>query len=61
VRGAEITANCALCRQYCGVSTAMLNGGMSGWWALGAFKEDGIYMFTVPDISNAGTVINIFT
>jgi hypothetical protein len=35
----------------------MLNGGRLGkfgWLALGAFKDDVVYVFTVPDISNTG-------
>lgn len=61
---AEVTVNCALPRQYCGFSTAMLNGGRLGkfgWRAQAAFKEDVVYVFTVPDISNTGIVTNIFT
>ena len=64
VSAAEVTANCALRRQYCGFSTAVLNVGRLGkfgWRAHGAFKEDVVYVFTVPDISNTSIVINIFT
>jgi hypothetical protein len=60
----EITANCPLHRQYCGFSTAILNGGRLGkfgWRAEGAFKEDVVYVFTVPDISNSSIAINIFS
>jgi hypothetical protein len=42
----------------------MLNGGRLGkfgWRAKGAFKENVVYVFTVPDISNTGILLDIFT
>jgi hypothetical protein len=60
----EVTANCTLRRQNCDFSTAVLNVGRLGkfgWRAHRAFKEDVIYVFTVPDIPDTGIVINTFT